>query len=91
MAKFTGTFEFRSLPSRVKADHVFAVTAIMPDGQRTRVGTVTETKIRHMNMMTGWVAEARDGHRAVHADRARAAAALVWDGQSYETLMHPAI
>ena len=92
MAKFHGTFEFRSIPSRVKADRAFAVTAIAPDGVRTEVGTVTQTKIRHMNMIVGWRAEAhdaRDGRRGMHPDQARAAAALMWYGQSYETLIHP--
>lgn len=89
MAKFKGTFEFRDLPYRVKADHLFEVTAIFPNGQRRPVGTVRETKIRHMNNMVGWVAEAAAGHRGAHSDRTRAAMALMWDGQTYETLIHP--
>jgi hypothetical protein len=87
MAKFTGTFEYTLLPAR-RNTIAYSVTAVMPDGTRSGVGTVVQKYIKHL-LTTCWIATGPDGGRGAHADQGQAAMGLVWDGQSYRTFLQP--
>lgn len=87
MAKsFKGRFHYQRLAGRRE---IYSVTAERPDGSRVHAGRVEHRWIRHLKMM-GWEATATDGtHRAVHNEQWQAAMGLMWDGQNYQTLIHP--
>jgi hypothetical protein len=87
MAKFVGTFEYEPLPARRNTISL-RVTAVLPDGTRQMVGTVTQKYIKHL-AMTGWIATGADGSRGAHPEQWQAAMGLVWDGQSYHSFIHP--